>query len=292
MQRLTNGLRKIAAGLRPFSESVWPGVRNDLFVAHESIYEFFANDVQGERVLDAGCGTGYGARRLLDAGARTVVGVDIDALNIRYAKRHYGAANLRFMRADIQRLEFPKSSFEIVTASNSLEHLHHPELFLGSVQDILALHGRALIAVPPIITPDDVKVHSQIHYHRSNLAIQEWLDLFRESRFVFECYSHRVARSGIEPNFASRERSGLTLRDFILYASRRTSFTRNPASQQCLSCDRRDNYMCDALAPRSAEGHALIGRQRNREDAHSSKRILCAHARFMLEMCAKHGRER
>ena len=125
MQRLTNGLRKIAAGLRPFSESVWPGVRNDLFVAHESIYEFFANDVQGERVLDAGCGTGYGARRLLDAGARTVVGVDIDALNIRYAKRHYGAANLRFMRADIQRLEFPKSSFgnrhslELAGASSS-----------------------------------------------------------------------------------------------------------------------------------------------------------------------------
>ncbi len=29
LHRALNGIRKVAAGLRPFSESVWPGVRND-----------------------------------------------------------------------------------------------------------------------------------------------------------------------------------------------------------------------------------------------------------------------
>src|SRR6266566_3430102 len=77
LHRALNGIRKVAAGLRPFSESVWPGVRNDLFVAHESIYRFFANDVRNRDVLDAGCGTGYGSHILARSGAKSVVGVDL-----------------------------------------------------------------------------------------------------------------------------------------------------------------------------------------------------------------------
>lgn len=43
--RTINGLRKVAAGLKPFSESVWPGVRNDLFVANQSIASLRASVV-------------------------------------------------------------------------------------------------------------------------------------------------------------------------------------------------------------------------------------------------------
>jgi len=57
-KRFLNGMRKVASGLRPFNESVWPGVRNDLFVAHESLYQLAAPYAAGARVLDAGCGTG------------------------------------------------------------------------------------------------------------------------------------------------------------------------------------------------------------------------------------------
>ncbi len=51
-QRILNGLRKVTAGLRPFGESVWPGVRNDLFVAHESIYRFASPYARGANVLE------------------------------------------------------------------------------------------------------------------------------------------------------------------------------------------------------------------------------------------------
>ena len=94
LARAINPIRKVAAGLRPFSESVWPGVRNDLFVAHESIYRYFGERVRGLEVLDAGCGTGYGSRILAESGARHVVGIDLDRHDIRYARRHYGSGEV------------------------------------------------------------------------------------------------------------------------------------------------------------------------------------------------------
>lgn len=214
LRRLTNGLRKLGAGLRPFSESVWPGVRNDLFVAHESIYEFFARHVAGEHVLDAGCGTGYGARRLLDAGAASVIGVDLDPFNVRYATRHYAAPGLTFERGDIQRLRFADESFGVVTASNSLEHLDDPAAFLKSLRRMLTRNGKALIAVPPIHNAADAQVHAHIHYHRSNLSIGEWLALFDGAGFGVDCFAHHC--TGGTPDFASREPSTLTTRDFTI----------------------------------------------------------------------------
>ena len=116
--RLFNGIRKVAAGLRPFSESVWPGVRNDLFVAHESIYAFSAQFAVGEAVLDAGCGTGYGSHLLAQNGARSVLGIDLDKHSIAFAQRRYTVPNLRFSVAELENLAFPKHSFGFVIASN------------------------------------------------------------------------------------------------------------------------------------------------------------------------------
>ena len=59
-----------------------PGVRNDLFVAHQSIYTFAIPYATGAVVLDAGCGTGYGSRLLADAGAGRVLGLDVDRLSV------------------------------------------------------------------------------------------------------------------------------------------------------------------------------------------------------------------
>ena len=62
-----------------FIERVVPGEsssRGEL-AAHVQRYKFAAPLVQAKRVLDAGCGSGYGAKLLRDAGASGVVAVDI-----------------------------------------------------------------------------------------------------------------------------------------------------------------------------------------------------------------------
>jgi len=213
LHRVVNGIRKVAAGLRPFSESVWPGVRNDLFVAHESIYLFFAGYVEGARVLDAGCGTGYGSFLLAESGAVSVLGVDLDRKNVMYATKHLRASNLKFEVADIENLAFPPGSFDVVVASNSLEHLHSPEKFLEFVSGPLTEGGTALLAVPPIYGQADMKVHSAIRYHRSNLTVSRWLELLHGTGCLITCFSHR-ARSGVQPDFANHQRSVLQASDF------------------------------------------------------------------------------
>src|SRR5207237_2156474 len=62
---------------------------------HRKRYEFAAPACAGKQVLDAGCGVGYGSACLARSAAH-VVGVDVDANAVAYARRRYGAANVEF----------------------------------------------------------------------------------------------------------------------------------------------------------------------------------------------------
>jgi SAM-dependent methyltransferase len=226
LHRFTNGVRKIAHGLRPFSESVWPGVRSDLFVAHESIYAYAARYVRGLRVLDAGCGTGYGSHLLARHGARSVIGIDLDARNVAFARKRYTLPNLAFEVQDLERLAFDDASFGFVIASNALEHLHDPDAFLEPLGRLLAPDGQALIAVPPIYGDADARVHAGIHYHRSNLRVGEWLSLLERAGFEVTGVLHETSA---HPNFQSHRPSRLTTDDFTFTEVGAAELARRPS---------------------------------------------------------------
>lgn len=221
LRRVWNGLRKVAAGLTPFGESVWPGVQNDLFVAHASIYGFFAAYARGMRVLDAGCGAGYGSERLLAAGARSVHGVDLDPRNVRYARRHYARPGLAFEVADCQSLALADGALDLVVASNVLEHLERPDSFLSAVRAALVPGGRALMAVPPITTDEALADNEGIHYHRSNLTVDGWVSLLEATGWRWKLVAHRFRAGKPLPDFASPFPSALSEEDFLFEPSSR-----------------------------------------------------------------------
>src|SRR5215208_5162062 len=77
-------------------ERVIPGqVDIDLLNEHMARYAFAARLASGKRVLDAGCGAGYGSAELAHA-AQTVVGIDVAAEAMDFAREHYRLPNLRF----------------------------------------------------------------------------------------------------------------------------------------------------------------------------------------------------
>lgn len=219
LQRGRNGLRKIAAGLRPFNESVWPGVENDLFIAHRSLYQFGSRFAAGADVLDAGCGTGYGCRILSDAGARHVLGVDVDRMSVAYARRHFGSASVSFEVRDCEQLVLDESSLGLVFSSNVLEHLLAPSRLLQAVHRGLRKGGTAVFAVPPITSPAAAAVHHGIHYHRSNLSVMDWYALLGGLPWAVEVHSHEFVGSGPRPDFASPFRSALCSSDFSVEPS-------------------------------------------------------------------------
>jgi SAM-dependent methyltransferase len=64
----------------------------------------------GASVLDVGCGTGYFSRRLAQSG-HCVLGVDIDAAAIEYARAHSVGSD-QYQVGDATRLAFQDSTFE------------------------------------------------------------------------------------------------------------------------------------------------------------------------------------
>jgi SAM-dependent methyltransferase len=214
--RIGNGLRKVASGLRPFNESVWPGVRNDLFVAHESLYRLASSYAAGARVLDAGCGTGYGAAIFAAAGAKSVLAVDRDPFSVRFARRRFAHPAISFRTADCERLSLGPRSLDLVFSSNVLEHLEHPEAFLDAALGALAAGGVAVVAVPPITTEVVLEENRGIHYHRSNFTLSEWAALLERFPWSVTLYHHRFVGTGPLPDFTSPFPSPRSASDWAL----------------------------------------------------------------------------
>jgi GT2 family glycosyltransferase/2-polyprenyl-3-methyl-5-hydroxy-6-metoxy-1,4-benzoquinol methylase len=165
----------------PFTgERVIPGqVTPDLQQEHMARYLFCEQVSCGKRVLDIGCGAGYGAQRLARR-ARQVVGVDKAAEAIDYARCRFGAPRLHFAVADALHLPFPDASFDVVVAFELLEHLSAPNTFLAEVSRVLRSGGVALISTPNRRTYSDARPGYVNPFHVREYYAGEFAALLRE----------------------------------------------------------------------------------------------------------------
>jgi ubiquinone/menaquinone biosynthesis C-methylase UbiE len=97
-------------------------------------------------VLDAGCGSGYGAAELSQAAS--VTGTDISADAILYARQNFARPGVRFLQAACERLPFRGGCFDLVTAFEVIEHVERwPEL-LSEARRVLRAAGVLLVSTP------------------------------------------------------------------------------------------------------------------------------------------------
>lgn len=106
-----------------------------------------AGDVDGQRVLDVGCGSGPLASVLRDRGA-IVSGFDLSPGMVALARERLGA-DVALEVADLgERLAYDDESFDIVVASLALHYLEHWIAPLKELRRILRPGGRLVVSVP------------------------------------------------------------------------------------------------------------------------------------------------
>lgn len=202
VQRARNALHRVRRGLRLRAAGVSPENSTDLFMAHVSVYWFASRFVRGRRVLDLGCGTGYGAADLLHAGATEVVGVDLDAKAVRYARRHYQSPGLSFQVGDARRLSAVQPAlgrFDVIVGSNVFASLEELSAAVDEVRAHLVPNGRLLLVVP-------------LEMDR----VEEWVRELGDRFGWLRTFEH-VPKPGVEPDFTDPFPSSLTPTDFEFF---------------------------------------------------------------------------
>lgn len=129
-------------------ERVIPGqVNDDLWSEHVARYAFARRYAKGMRVLDAGCGTGYGSADLAQL-AVAVTGLDIAVDAIEYANSNYQLPGLRFLQSSCTRVPLPAESYDLVVAFEVIEHLANYRAFLDECARLLTPDGLFIVSSP------------------------------------------------------------------------------------------------------------------------------------------------
>jgi ubiquinone/menaquinone biosynthesis C-methylase UbiE len=172
-------------------ERVIPGgVNADLWAEHLARYIFAAQFAAGKRVLDAGCGTGYGCAELAPE-AKLVAGIDVASDAVDYAKEHSRQPNIRYAQASATAIPFNAASFQLITAFEVIEHLTDWRALLAEARRVLDADGLFLVSTPnrlyyaesrSLDGPNPFHVH-EFEYREFQTALQ---DFFPHVEILFQ----------------------------------------------------------------------------------------------------------
>jgi SAM-dependent methyltransferase len=114
---------------------------------HVARYSWATAFCGSRRVLDAGCGTGYGAGMLRAAGATEVVAVDLSEAVIEVA-RNDAPEGVVCEVGDLRSLSYPDDSFDLVVCFEVIEHVEEQDRVLDELARVLRPDGLLLISSP------------------------------------------------------------------------------------------------------------------------------------------------
>jgi cyclopropane fatty-acyl-phospholipid synthase-like methyltransferase len=134
-------------------ERVFPAARrlsDRMMAEHWARYRFAASRLGG-RLLDLGCGTGYGCGELARREtARAVLGIDASAAALEWAARYYAHPRVEYRRIDVTHPGWESSlgRFDGIVAFEIIEHLADEAPLFTGVERILDAGGTLLLSTP------------------------------------------------------------------------------------------------------------------------------------------------
>jgi SAM-dependent methyltransferase len=98
-------------------------------------------DLAGKRVVDLGCGFGWFCRWARDAGAATVLGLDVSDNMLARARQTTSDPAISYRRADLETLELP-TAFDLAFSSLTLHYLVRLDALFATLHRALLPGGR------------------------------------------------------------------------------------------------------------------------------------------------------
>ncbi|MGI4789635.1 MAG: class I SAM-dependent methyltransferase [Janthinobacterium lividum] len=138
------------------------------------------------RILDIGCGTGKMLDDLKPFGE--VIGADFSPEALQFCVTRGVPAELA--RADVRRLPFADSSFDVVTAMDIIEHIDDDKAASSEIFRVLKPGGRLLVTVPAF--PSLWSEHDDALHHYRRYTSPRLKDLFQRVGLHVEKISYTV----------------------------------------------------------------------------------------------------
>ena len=160
-------------------------------------HDFFVDRVtEEEHVLDIGCGVGAVAYDIAAKAGAWVVGMDMDADLIAFARRRFIHPRLSFVVGDALK-DLPDRAFDVVVLSNVLEHIEERAAFLRRVVGVVEPR-RCLIRVPMINRDWKAPL-------RRELGLPYFLDKTHYTEYTVDTFRAEVSQAGLSVRFLSTQ---------------------------------------------------------------------------------------
>lgn len=139
---------------------------------HRAAYVYANLNARGKRLLDLGCGTGYGTAELADSATTRISIFGLDRVHPAESSRR---PNANFLRADLRGIPIRDDTFSTIVSFQVVEHLEDPTPYLAAIARLLEPDGTAYVTTPNALTSDGVNPWHVHEYEaeelRAKLAI-------------------------------------------------------------------------------------------------------------------------
>ena len=163
-------------------------------------------DLRGLHILDIG--TGLGGKLpfyVLNAGAATVVGIDLNVQSVHIANNHVmsqdlmrEACGIKVMASDAARLPFSDNHFDAIVSINVFEHIERLAEALSECYRVLKPDGMAFLHLPPYYSPWGPHLENWIHF--------PWPHLFFSEKTLMRVAAREDAQQRLNERFVQASR--------------------------------------------------------------------------------------
>jgi glycosyltransferase involved in cell wall biosynthesis/2-polyprenyl-3-methyl-5-hydroxy-6-metoxy-1,4-benzoquinol methylase len=142
-----NPQRRMLVGLNDYVTTLKSiNYYNNIRIIIQKYIRHYKGDV---KVLDCGCGCGYGSFILGKIPNSQVIGADIDGEAVTIANLiNIERKNVSYMKASLEDLNDKGYKFDYIVSLETLEHIDEPEKFIRAALNLLNDNGVLIVSIP------------------------------------------------------------------------------------------------------------------------------------------------